>query len=77
MRAIQDITEFQMQLCYCYMSVFYMQMRPQHSLDFDHSSGHNSFGPDTLVANRINVHPGGKQSKMDNTVMPNGSCSQW
>ena len=39
---------------------------------FDHSSGHNSFGPDALIANRMNVHPGGKQPKMHDTVMTNG-----
>ena len=54
------------------MSVFYMQTRTRPSLDFDHSSGHNSFGPDALVANGMNVHPGGKQPKMRDTVMPNG-----
>ncbi|PKC58159.1 hypothetical protein RhiirA1_324965, partial [Rhizophagus irregularis] len=35
---------------------------------FDNSTSHGAFSSDTLIANRMNVKPGGKQSKMKNTV---------
>lgn len=38
----------------------------------DQSSGHNRFAPDALVANRMNVNPGGKQPKLHDTATPNG-----
>ena len=40
---------------------------------FDQSSGHNCYSDDTLVAKRMNVHPGGKQPRMHPGHLPNGA----
>ena len=34
---------------------------------FDHSSGHTAFAEDALNVNRMNVRPGGAQSRMRDT----------
>ena len=35
---------------------------------FDHSSGHTAFADNALNANKMNVHPGGAQPKMRDTI---------
>ena len=40
---------------------------------FDNSSGHTCKADDALVANRMNMGPGGKQLQMHNTILPKGT----
>ena len=40
---------------------------------FDHKSGHLAFAEDALVANRMNMKPGGKQPKMHPGKLPDGT----
>lgn len=37
---------------------------------FDWSSAHGGFAEDTLNVNSMNIHPGGKQRKLCDTVIP-------
>jgi len=43
---------------------------------FDNSSNHAAYGSDALVANRMNLKPGGKQPKMRDTVFGPDNCHQ-
>ena len=40
---------------------------------FDHSSGHQAYNDNALVATRMNVKPGGNQPVMRDGSLPNGN----
>ena len=62
------------QFCTRYFSHFHMKI--EAFLAFDNSSNHAAFRSDTLVVNRMNLKPGGKQPKMRNTVFKPNNQNQ-
>ena len=43
---------------------------------FNHSSAHEAFADDALMAHKMNKSPGSRQSKMHNTIIPATGQSQ-